>query len=67
MVRDVLADQPGPARDIVALNAGAAIYVAGLASSHRAGVDKALTLLADGSAAKVLAQLAQLTQQMTKP
>jgi anthranilate phosphoribosyltransferase len=67
MVRDVLADQPGPARDIVALNAGAAIYVAGLVSNHQAGVDKAFTLLADGSAAKVLAQLAQLTQQMAKP
>ena len=64
MVRDVLSDQSGPARDIVALNAGAAIYVAGLADSHRAGVEKALALIADGSAAQVLARLARLTQQM---
>lgn len=64
MVRSVLANEPGPARDIVALNAGAAIYLAGLAESHRAGVEKALALISDGTAAQVLAKLARLTQQM---
>ena len=33
MLLGVLEDQPGPARDIVALNAGAAIYAAGLADT----------------------------------
>ena len=62
LIQQLLANQPGPARDIVALNAGAAIYVAGLTDDHRAGVDKALAVLADGSAANVLERLAAFTQ-----
>lgn len=50
ILRDVLNNQQGPARDIVALNAGAAIYAAGLAESLQAGVDRAHTVLADGRA-----------------
>jgi anthranilate phosphoribosyltransferase len=42
--------KPGPARDIVALNAGAAIYTAGLADSHEAGVKKAFAVLDSGAA-----------------
>lgn len=57
MVKQVLANTAGPARDIVALNAGAAIYVGGKADSHRQGVEVALQLLADGSAEKKLAEL----------
>lgn len=57
MVRAVLANTAGPARDIVALNAGAAIYVGGKADSHRQGIELALQLLADGSAEKKLAEL----------
>ena len=57
MVKQVLDNTPGPARDIVALNAGAAIYVGGKADSHKQGVEVALQLLADGSAAKKLAEL----------
>ncbi len=63
MIRQALGNQPGGARDIVALNAGAAIYVAGLASSHQAGVEQALALMADGSALARIQQLADLTQQ----
>jgi len=40
----------GPERDIVAFNAGAAIYVAGLADSLSGGIDAARSVLADGSA-----------------
>jgi len=36
----VLDNQPGPAQ-IVAMNAGAAIYVAGLAPSLKAGIERA--------------------------
>jgi anthranilate phosphoribosyltransferase len=50
IVRAVLNNQPGPARDIVALNAGAAIYAADLVESLQAGVDRAHQVLADGSA-----------------
>lgn len=51
VVRAVLNNQPGPARDIVILNAGAAIYAADLAPSLEAGIKKAAAVIADGSAA----------------
>ncbi|WNB76245.1 anthranilate phosphoribosyltransferase [Methylomonas koyamae] len=50
IVKAVLNNQPGPARDIVALNAGAAIYAADLADSLDAGIRRAHQVLADGSA-----------------
>lgn len=50
IMQAVLNNQPGPARDIVALNAGAAIYAADLADSLKAGIDRAHAVLADGSA-----------------
>jgi anthranilate phosphoribosyltransferase len=50
MVESVLDNQPGPARDIVALNAGAAIYAADLADSLAAGVEKAQQVIASGAA-----------------
>jgi anthranilate phosphoribosyltransferase len=65
LIRSVLANQPGPAHDVIALNAGAAIYVAGLASSHQAGIERAQALLADGSAAAVLERLAAFTQTLS--
>ena len=64
LIRSVLANQPGPAHDVIALNAGAAIYVAGLASNHQAGIERAQALLADGSAAAVLERLAAFTQSL---
>ena len=50
IMRAVLNNQAGPARDIVALNAGAAIYAADLADSLQTGVERAHAVLADGSA-----------------
>lgn len=63
MIRRALSHQPSAASDIVALNAGAAIYVAGLAKSHVEGVKQAQTVMADGSALARLQQLAQFSQQ----
>lgn len=60
-VREVLADTPGPARDIVCLNAGAAIYAAGLARDLSAGVVQANDALASGKAPEKLAALIELT------
>ena len=60
-IREVFADVPGPARDIVCLNAGAAIYVAGLADSHQAGVEAARIAIANGSANDVLQKLVTST------
>ena len=66
MIQAVFAGEPGPARDIVALNAGAAIYVAGLADSLEAGVRKALEVIASGAAQQKLDALVQLTKGMTQ-
>jgi anthranilate phosphoribosyltransferase len=62
MIRQLLAGHASPARDIVALNGGAGIYVAGLADSLRAGVHTALEVLHAGDALKVLEHLVSFTQ-----
>jgi anthranilate phosphoribosyltransferase len=62
LLRAALDDQPGPARDIVALNAGAAIYAAGVADGLSAGVDKARGVIASGQARERLEALAAMTQ-----
>ena len=50
MIEAVFAGQPGPARDIVRLNAGAAIYAAGLVSSLADGVALAADVISSGKA-----------------
>jgi anthranilate phosphoribosyltransferase len=62
IIRGVLEDRPGPARDIVVLNAGAGIYCAGLADSLQAGVAKANQAIASGEARSRLDRLVVLTQ-----
>ena len=57
-IRGVLAGQPGPARDIVVLNAAAALVVAGVAADVKAGVARVRTALDSGEAARKLEQLA---------
>ncbi len=64
MMLSALSNQPGPARDILALNAGAAIYVAGLTDSHHAGVRKALEVLATGAAKTKLDNFVAFTQKL---
>ena len=64
MVKSVLANQPGPARDIVMLNAGAAIYAANLADSLEAGIKKADEVIASGAAMHKLDALVKLTSSM---
>ncbi|MEN9460232.1 MAG: anthranilate phosphoribosyltransferase [Pseudomonadota bacterium] len=63
LLRRVLENEACPARDIVALNAGAAIYVAGLANTMEQGVTKALQVLEQGLAKAVLQNLVTKTQQ----
>lgn len=58
LIREAMSRDACPAQDLVALNAGAALYVAGIASSHQAGVDMALDALASGLAAEKLKELA---------
>ena len=62
MVKDVLSDKPGAARDIVLLNSGAAIYCAGLSNSLEEGVELARQAISSKAAKQKLAQLIKLTQ-----
>ncbi|MGA0937840.1 MAG: anthranilate phosphoribosyltransferase [Sedimenticolaceae bacterium] len=62
MIRGLLGGEAGPARDIVALNAGAAIYVSGLAASLADGVKKAQQVLDSGDGLARLEKLAALSQ-----
>jgi len=61
-----LENRPGAARDIVALNAGAAIYVAGKAGSFEDGVETALEILKSGAARAKLDAFVRLTQQLAR-
>lgn len=64
MLRSVLAGEKSPARDIVLMNAGAAIYVAGLADNMRHGIEQAGRMLDSGAAQVKLEQLVSLSQQL---
>ena len=61
MLLAALANERNPARDIVAANAGAAIYVSGLAVSLEAGVERARAVLASGAARRKLDELAEFS------
>jgi anthranilate phosphoribosyltransferase len=61
MLLGVLNNQPGPARDIVLLNAGAAIYVAGLTDTLAQGVNKASEVISSGAAKNKLSQLIEIS------
>ena len=62
MLRGVLEGQPGAARDIVLLNAGAALYAANVASSIGDGIALAREALDSGAAQAKLAQFIAFTQ-----
>jgi len=64
MILAVLGNQPGPAHNIVALNAGAAIYVAGLARSHKEGVERARRAIADGGARRKLDEFVAFSKKL---
>ncbi|MBI1733085.1 MAG: anthranilate phosphoribosyltransferase [Gammaproteobacteria bacterium] len=62
VMRAVLEGTPGPATDTVLLNAGAAIYAAGLAPDHAAGIDRARESISGRAACGKLDQLVSLTR-----
>ena len=64
MLLGVLENQPGPARDIVTLNAGAAIYIAGTADTLHHGVQRARAVLSRGEAKEKLTQLVQFSNEL---
>ena len=61
MVRGVLGNVAGPARDIVSLNAGAAIYAANLTDTLEAGIKKAVEVIESGLALNKLNALIEKT------
>jgi anthranilate phosphoribosyltransferase len=65
IVRQVLDNTPGAARDIVVLNAGAAIYAADLVESLEAGVQKAREVIASGAAREKLEALVALSKSLS--
>ena len=65
MILNVFAGQSGPGRDIVLLNAGAAIYVAGLADTLAQGVDLAAANIDNGQAMQKLDALIAMSNRVT--
>lgn len=61
VIREIFNNEAGPARDIVAMNAGAAIYAAGLEDSLGDGVTMALEVIANGGAQQKLDGLIELS------
>jgi anthranilate synthase/phosphoribosyltransferase len=63
MLRDALAGRPGAAQDVLALNAGAAIYVSGGAASLGDGVERAREVLAAGRALATVEKLRRASHE----
>ncbi len=64
MIMAVLGNQPGPARSIAALNAGAAIYVSGVAKTYKVGIERALHAIESGDARRKLDEFVAFTARM---
>ena len=66
MIQAVLDNQPGPAHNIVAMNAGAALYVAGVAASLKEGIERASRTLKSGAAKQKMEEFVAFTQKAAK-
>ncbi|MFF2908115.1 anthranilate phosphoribosyltransferase [Paenibacillus sp. NPDC057934] len=64
IITSVLQGQVSPYRDIVLANAGACIYVAGLADTLAGGVEKAKAVVDSGQALSKLEQLVAMTEEL---
>jgi anthranilate phosphoribosyltransferase len=64
MLQQVLDNQAGPARDIVILNAGVALYAANVAASMKDGIEKARVALESGAAKAKLEQLIRVSKSL---
>ncbi|HEY9028837.1 MAG TPA: anthranilate phosphoribosyltransferase [Burkholderiaceae bacterium] len=63
-IRRALSNEDGPVRDVVLLNAGAALYCAGVAGSVADGVKRAREVVASGAAQAKLEQFVNVTQKL---
>jgi anthranilate phosphoribosyltransferase len=64
VIKKVLNNEEGAAKDIVTFNSGAAIYVAGLTDSLKAGIKKAEEVIASGAAKEKLEELIKLSNNI---
>ena len=62
LTRNVLSGQGGPARDIVVLNAGAALLIAGVVATVREGMEQAIDAIDSGRSASTLARMASCSR-----
>ena len=67
IVRAVLAGEDGPARDVVLLNAGAALFIAGRAASVQAGIARAAEAIDSQEAARALDRLTAISTAEESP
>jgi len=65
VIKSVFANTPGAARDIVIMNAGAAIYAADLVESLEDGINKAKEIIASGAAQTKLDELVSLSASLS--
>jgi anthranilate phosphoribosyltransferase len=63
IITAVLDGARGPARDVVLLNAGAGLLVAGAVPGLREGVERAARAVDEGAAARTLAQMARFSRE----
>ena len=63
VIRSVLAGDPGPATDVTVLNAAAAIYVSGIASSLEDGIERARESIDSGRASNALDRLVAISNE----
>jgi anthranilate phosphoribosyltransferase len=61
LARSVLDGEQTPARDAILMNAGASLYVAGLADSLEAGASRAAELIDSGQVAAQVARIQQVS------
>ena len=66
MLLGVLDNRPGPAREIVVLNAGAALYVAGVAGSIEDGISMSREVITSGAALAKMEEFVAATRLLAK-
>jgi anthranilate phosphoribosyltransferase len=66
-IQRAFADEDGPVRDVVLLNAGAALYCANVAASITEGVKRAREAVSSGKALAKLSQIVAVTQKLNAP
>ncbi len=64
VTRAILGGESGPHADLVLLNAGAAIWVAGQSEDHASGIEAARAAIADGAALATLDRYVSLSREL---